>query len=252
MTNYGSEILGANAAATVSPGVYSRIAVSGNAALTMAPGIYIIEGGGLSVTGNASLLGSGVVIVNAGSSYPVAGGNYGGIMLSGNGRIEISAPIDGDYAGIALYQTRDNSRDISFSGNATSGLEGTIYAATAAVNLSGNARLHGSLVARTLNFSGNASQSMAGEEQPAQAGGFSAGLLEAVFSFAERKIAELVPEIQGALAAFRDLVDGPCDNLARSVVFGELANDLELEGVAAALPPQLATTGCSGLFEASE
>ena len=39
----------------------------------MSSGIYIIEGGGFSVSGNASVTGSGVTIVNAGSKYPEHG-----------------------------------------------------------------------------------------------------------------------------------------------------------------------------------
>ena len=79
MTNYGSFSLGGNSSATIQPGIYSSISVSGNAKLTMAPGIYIIEGGGFSVSGNASVTGSGVMIVNAGINYPGTGGTYGSI-----------------------------------------------------------------------------------------------------------------------------------------------------------------------------
>ena len=52
------------------PGHLPPISVSGNAKLTLNAGTYIIEGGGFSVSGNASVTGSGVTIVNAGSKYP--------------------------------------------------------------------------------------------------------------------------------------------------------------------------------------
>ena len=35
--------------ATIGPGVYSQITVSGNASLTLNPGIYVIAGGGFTL-----------------------------------------------------------------------------------------------------------------------------------------------------------------------------------------------------------
>ena len=108
MTNYGSFSLGGNSSKTIQPGIYSSISVSGNAKLTMATGIYIIEGGGFSVSGNASVTGSGVMIVNAGSNYPGTGGTYGSISLGGNGTCSLSPMMSGPYAGIVFFQPSDN------------------------------------------------------------------------------------------------------------------------------------------------
>ena len=138
MTNYGSFSLGGNSSATIQPGIYSSISVSGNARLTMAGGIYIIEGGGFSVADNASVTGSGVMIVNGGSNYPGTGGTYGGITQGGNATINLSPLTSGPYAGIVLFQPPDNTKTITVSGNA-SGITGTIYAPGAALSESGNA-----------------------------------------------------------------------------------------------------------------
>ena len=108
LTNYGSKSLGGNSR-TINPGIYSQISVSGNARLTLNTGIYIIEGGGFTVTGNASVSGSGVMIYNAGSNYPSTGGTFGGITLSGDGRFSLSAPTSGTYAGILIFQSRQNT-----------------------------------------------------------------------------------------------------------------------------------------------
>ena len=54
-TNYGALSLSGNSSKTIQPGIYSQISVSGNAKLTMSGGVYIIEGGGFSVAGNASV-----------------------------------------------------------------------------------------------------------------------------------------------------------------------------------------------------
>ena len=106
-------------------GIYSGITLSGNATLTLNAGIYIIEGGGLSVSGNASVTGSGVMIFNAGSAYNATTGNYGGtygsITLSGNGTYSLSAPTTGTYAGILIFQDRTNAAALTLSGNSTLG-----------------------------------------------------------------------------------------------------------------------------------
>ncbi len=154
LTNYGSVSLSGNSSATIRQGIYSQISVSGNAKLTMSGGIYIIEGGGFSISGNASITGSGVTIFNAGSKYPSTGGTYGSITLSGNGSYTLTPPTTGTYAGIVIFQSRDNTKALTISGNAA-GMTGVIYAPAAALSESGNAQLSASIDVDTLSISGN-------------------------------------------------------------------------------------------------
>ena len=154
LTNYGSESLSGNSSATIKPGIYSQITVSGNGTLTMNSGIYIIEGGGFTVSGNASVTGSGVMILNADSTYPTTGGTYGSITLSGSGSYNLSPATSGTYAGIVIFQTRDNSKAVTLSGNAA-GMTGTIYAPAAQLAESGNASLNAAVIVDTLTISGN-------------------------------------------------------------------------------------------------
>jgi len=154
LTNYGSESLSGNSSATIRPGIYSQISVSGNGTLILNSGVYIVEGGGFTVSGNASVSGSGVMIVNAGSAYPSTGGTYGSITLSGNGSCKLSPPTTGTYAGIVIFQTRDNSKALTLSGNA-SGMTGTVYAPAAPLAESGNAQLNAAIIANTVAISGN-------------------------------------------------------------------------------------------------
>jgi hypothetical protein len=179
MTNYGSESLSGNSSATINPGIYSRITVSGNATLTMNTGTYIIEGGGFTVSGNASASCAHVFIYNAGSNYPSSGGNFGGITLSGNGTFSLTAQTSGTYAGVLIFQSRQNTRALSLSGNATAGLTGTIYAANALVSLSGNAQLQSSLDVGTLSLSGNVAltQTAAGSDGTGDTSGIANTLL---------------------------------------------------------------------------
>ncbi len=165
MTNYGSESLSGNSSATIKPGIYIGITLSGNASLTMNSGTYIIEGGGFSISGNASVKGSGVLIVNAGSDYPSTGGTYGSITLSGNGSYNLSPPTTGTYAGIVIFQTRENSKALTISGNA-SGMTGTIYAPAAALSESGNSQLNAALIVDTLAISGNGVANVATLDSP--------------------------------------------------------------------------------------
>ncbi len=155
LTNYGAENLSGNSSATIKPGIYSSISVSGSATLTMGSGTYIIEGGGFSVSGAGSVAGSGVTIVNAGSVYPSAGGKYGSISLSGSGTYKLTPPTTGTYAGIVIFQTRDNTKAMTVSG-AASGMTGTIYAPAAALTISGSGQLNAALVVDTLTLSGAA------------------------------------------------------------------------------------------------
>ena len=116
-----------NSTQTINPGVYSSIKVAGNGVLKLNSGLYIIAGGGLSVTGNGSLKGTGVTIYNGGNA-----GSYGGIALSGNGTVQLTAADDnGLYPGTLIFQDRNNTRALSFSGNAMAGTSGTIYAKNA-------------------------------------------------------------------------------------------------------------------------
>ncbi len=154
LTNYGS-VSYTNGSHTLNPGIYTSIQASGNASLTLNPGIYILEGGGMTVTGNASIAGSGVMIYNTSSNYPSSTGRYGGITLSGNGSFSLTAPTSGAYAGIVLFQPSANTRAISLSGNAAAGLTGTIYAPAALTYVSGNASVNAALVVNELTLSGN-------------------------------------------------------------------------------------------------
>ena len=94
------------------------------------------------------------MIVNAGSTYPSAGGTYGSITLSGNGSYKLSPPSTGTYAGIVIFQTRDNSKAMTISGNA-SGMTGTVYAPAAQLAESGNAQLNAAIIVDTMTVSGN-------------------------------------------------------------------------------------------------
>jgi hypothetical protein len=65
-----------DATAVLEPGVYcGGLDISGPASVTLRPGVYILNGGGLSMAGGATLSGARVTIFNTGQGYspgPVA------------------------------------------------------------------------------------------------------------------------------------------------------------------------------------
>ena len=156
MKNYGRLIVGGNATLTINPGIYSQISISGNAHVTLRPGIYVVEGGGFSASGNASLMATGVTIYNVGSRFPSAGGTFGSISLGITGTIKLSPPSTGPSAGLLIVQPADNSEPLTFAGNATSGVRGLVYAPAAHLLVSGTIHQSTAIVVDTVSFNGNA------------------------------------------------------------------------------------------------
>jgi hypothetical protein len=149
----GSVNLSRNTSQTISPGIFSQITVSGNASLRLEPGIYVIAGGGLTVSGNGHIsmaaggspdpiTGTGVILYNAGSSFPNPGGTFGAITIGGNATIQLAFPSTGAADGLVLFQSRDNTKTLSLGGSAHVDLAGGIlYAPSALLSISGSAQL---------------------------------------------------------------------------------------------------------------
>ena len=150
----------ANATHTLSPGIYrGGIALSGNSNTVLQPGIYVLQGG-LSVSGNATLTGTGVLIFN---TYTDAN-PMGAFSVAGNGSVNLSAATSGPYQGIVYYQDRDaaNPPNVSITANANTQIGGVLYAPTGTVSVSGNGStssniLAGGILANKIAISGNSS-----------------------------------------------------------------------------------------------
>jgi hypothetical protein len=143
-------------AMTLQPGVYrGGIVLNTDANVIFSPGIYYLDGGGLTISGNGSVTGTGIMIYNAPKSTSDQ------IVLSGNGSLNISPMTTGIYQGISIFQDRNSTAEVDISGNGgvggiTSSVTGTVYAANALVYVQGNGSLNGSqLVSRTIKASAN-------------------------------------------------------------------------------------------------
>jgi hypothetical protein len=157
LTNYGAVSVSGSTSKSLPAGIYTSITVSGSAHVTLG-GTYIIKGGGLTVSGNASLTGSGVVIFNASSTYDGTNDNgaFAAITLGGSGTVNLSAPTAGTYSGVLIFQSRSNPKVINISGSTNMTTSGAIYAAGAQLAIGGSGTLHDTLVVNTLYASGSA------------------------------------------------------------------------------------------------
>lgn len=149
-----------NNTVTLSPGLYEGgITITGNANVTFSPGVYILAGGGLKVTGNSTLDGSGVTF------YDTSGlGGYQPIVLSGNETANLSAPTSGPLEAMLFFQDRsvpEGSPGSVVVGNATSNFDGVVYFPTTSVTYTGNSGGgYTVLVADTIAVTGNASMTI--------------------------------------------------------------------------------------------
>src|ERR1700730_4257677 len=79
---------------TLQPGTYvDGITVSGSNSATLQPGTYYLTGGGLTVSGNATITGTGVLLYITG----LTGGNPMAVNISGNAVVTLTPPTSGTY-----------------------------------------------------------------------------------------------------------------------------------------------------------
>jgi hypothetical protein len=133
------------------------ISVHGNAVLHFNAGTYVLAGGGMDISANTTMTGTGVTFYNTTGT-----GGYGGITLNGNTTVNFSAPTSGSLAGILIFQDRaipTTGASSTITGNASSTFDGALYFPTTSVSFKGNSSASGYsiVVANLLTLSGNAS-----------------------------------------------------------------------------------------------
>jgi hypothetical protein len=112
---------------TLSPGTYCNKNWSGS--ITLDPGVYVLRDIDINLNGNGSLTGTGVTIFLMGNSQ---------FTVNGNSVVKLSPPSDGDYAGITIFQARDNPSSMDIAGTSGSDISGFIYAPDASITYTGN------------------------------------------------------------------------------------------------------------------
>jgi Flp pilus assembly protein TadG len=114
-------------------GVYcGGLEIKGQANVHLAPGVYVMKNGPLTITGQASVEGSGITIFLT--------GNDAVADVGGSGAIDLSAPTTGDLAGILIFEDRDNPmlQSHSFRGGGNKLYTGVIYVPNGIVEYVGN------------------------------------------------------------------------------------------------------------------
>lgn len=143
--------------ATINPGVYcGGIGVNANAVLTLNPGLYIIDGGGFTINGGATVNGTGVTLYFTSSS----GRDWASVTINGNANVNLTPMTYGPTRGIVVFADRNTPQGTSFkfNGGANQYFAGAIYVPSAAINFAGGANTATTctqVIGDTVTFVGN-------------------------------------------------------------------------------------------------
>lgn len=145
-----------NKTSNLKPGVYVGGIQATGGTLNLDPGVYYMQGGGFSISGQANVYGSGVMIYNAPTS------NSDVVSLAGGGNIVLSPMMSGPYQGVLLFQDRNSTNTVSVSGSSsgTFTITGAFYTANGMLSVTGNGvqqTLGSQYISSTLQLGGNGS-----------------------------------------------------------------------------------------------
>lgn len=150
--------------ASAQPGTYSG-GIKVSCATTFAPGVYIIDGGGVEISGQYAVLGSGVMFVlKNGAHIKINGGsniNLTAIQASELVSRGISQTDANALAGMLVFEDRgsySNTRS-TINGDAYTVLNGTIYLPNSAIDFTGTAKVTSQclmIAANTITITGTA------------------------------------------------------------------------------------------------
>lgn len=131
--------------------------------VTFGSGLYIIDGGGITIDGGATVSGSNVTFyLTGGNGNGNNASNYSGVTINSTATVNLSAPCTasgGDIAGMLFFQDRSitNGHGSSINGSSSSTFSGAIYFPTTPLAYAGStgANMFTLLVSDTLSFLGN-------------------------------------------------------------------------------------------------
>jgi hypothetical protein len=150
-TNYS---VSSGATVTLSPGIYCGGININGANVTFSSGLYVLNGGGMSISGNGTITGPEVTFFNTGQY----GHTVGAITMTGSAAITLSAPHNGSQKGMLFLQDRNLTYGASnkLAGTTGSTFTGTLYFPTTDVQYTGTTAsgTYTALIAKTLTFTG--------------------------------------------------------------------------------------------------
>ncbi len=144
-------------AVTLTPGIYyGGIEITGQANVHFEPGIYILAGGGLEISGQGDVTGYEVFFYNTNNPFnPLGHGSYGDLYIAGTGIVDFTPPTIGPYQNLLFFQDRFNSQPFYIAGNGLGGIQGTVYAPAALLDIAGNGTSTAQFIASTIEVRGN-------------------------------------------------------------------------------------------------
>ena len=142
---------------TINPGVYcGGIGVNANAVLTLNPGLYILDGGGLTINGGASVSGAGVTLVFTKKNE----NDWATVTINGNATVNLTPMTYGPTKGLVIFADRNTPQGTAFkfNGGANQYFAGAIYVPSGAVTFAGGADTATTctqIIGDTVTFVGN-------------------------------------------------------------------------------------------------
>lgn len=123
------------------------------------PGLYIIENGDLSINGGDLASPDLAELASQGVTFYLTGGSS--LKLSGNAKLDLSAPTSGPFAGILFFGSRsDTAVSHEITGTSDSTMRGAVYAPASEVAFKGNSTTSNGctqVIGWEVTFTGNSS-----------------------------------------------------------------------------------------------
>lgn len=142
---------------------FSSLSVGSNKSLTLPDGVYYINGGGANIQGNLTCSSCTIVLTNYDTSSTATIGQF---STNAGANINITAPTDGTYKGIAIMQDRRAASCTgncnTVNGNSSSVITGAIYFPNQQIYYNGTGNTTATctmFVAKRITFTGNSGTS---------------------------------------------------------------------------------------------
>ena len=144
---------GNNSQKHLKAGCYTNFSFGGQDNYQLDPGTYYLDSTSFSMTGNATVTGTGVTFVLTGSTP-------GSVSMNGNALLNVSAPTAGQFAKMLFVQAANAATDNAntINGNNGSKFDGALYFPNGKVNFTGSSSASTKcalVVAKKIDFSGN-------------------------------------------------------------------------------------------------
>ena len=127
---------------TLQPGCFGNLALNGK--VTLAPGAYVLNRGNLVFGPKAEISCNGCTLFLTSDNADNAPGSIGRAHIDSAATVTMSAPTDGPYAGLLLYQDRrakpeEKGEENVIAGGSQSKLDGIIYFPSQGLRIDGTA-----------------------------------------------------------------------------------------------------------------